>query len=293
MRRSRRETRTPGRYSIFSTNLGRTPSNASRIAAFWSSVSGSRPVFTWRDVADRSRPSAVPPIRMTFFAASSIPPWSFSTNATLDREPPTADWDLLFTKYYQLEPYQYYVSGVLQNKNVTALQVNGVPTADAGWTSAPFNTEINVLGSDWKDYDTNLGAYSIVTDTTYFVKDIPGNIWKIVFTGYGGSANGDMSFNQELVSSVGVHELSVQQGSLITYPNPVSNGLAQLIVDVPAHEGTIRVFSATGQQMIQQQWTGLSGLNARTIDVSGLAKGMYIVRFDAANTSTNGKLVIE
>lgn len=227
------------------------------------------------------------------FTGKNFGYWSFTTNATLDREPATASWDLVFTKYFQLTPYEYNVAGVLQNKNVTALQVNGVPTADAEWTSGPFSTQMNILGSDWKRYDFGANSYAIAPDTTYFVKDVPGNIWKIVFTGYGGGATGDMSFNQELVGTVDINELSAHQGSLITYPNPVTNGIAQLIVDVPAREGTLRVLNATGQQMLQQQWTGLSGLGTRSIDVSGWAKGMYILRFDTANSSTTGKLVIE
>lgn len=227
------------------------------------------------------------------FTGKNFGYWSFATDATLDREPLTADWDLLFTKYTAFVPTAYGVAGVLQNKGVSALEVNDIATDDAQWTSAPFSDYVNVLGSDWKAYDFALGVYVIGIDRTYFVKDIAGNIWKIVFTAYGGSATGDMSFNQELVSAVGISEPAARKGSLITYPNPVTNGQAQLIVDVPAHEGTLRVFSATGQQMMQQQWSGLSGLSTRTIDVSGLAKGMYIMRFDAANSSTTGKLVIE
>lgn len=229
----------------------------------------------------------------TDFAGKNFGYWSFATNATLDREPPTTDWDLLFTKYTGFVPTPYGVSGVLQNKNVNALQVNGVPSTEADWTSAPFSANMNILGSDWKRYDFAQNQYAIVTDTTYFVKDIPGNIWKIVFTGYGGGATGDMSFNQDLVSSVGIGEIATHQGTLLTYPNPVTNGQAQMIVDVPAREGVLRIFNMTGQQMGQQQWSGLSGLTARTLDVRGLAKGVYIVRFDAANSSTTGKLVIE
>jgi hypothetical protein len=229
----------------------------------------------------------------TDFTGKNFGYYSFATNATMDREPLTADWDLLFTKYIGFVPTPYPVAGVLQNKEVTALQVDGVPTDDATWTNDPFSVNMNILGSDWKSYDFNTNEYTIATDRTYFVKDIPGNIWKIVFTAYGGSATGDMSFNQEMVSATGINEVAAQQGTLITYPNPVTDGQAQLIIDVPAHDGVMHVMNLAGQQMLQQQWSGLNGLGARTLDVSGLAKGVYILRFDAANSSTTGKLVIE
>lgn len=227
------------------------------------------------------------------FTGKNFGYWSFATNATMDREPLTADWDLLFTKYIGFVPTPYPVSGVLQNKTVTALQVDGVPTADATWTNDPFNVNMNILGSDWKSYDFNLNDYTIVPDRTYFVKDVTGNIWKIVFTAYGGGATGDMSFNQQMVSATGINEVTAHQGTLVTYPNPVTNGQAQLIMDVPAHDGMLHVMNLAGQQMLQQQWSGLNGLSTRTLDVSGLAKGVYILRFDAANSSTTGKLVVE
>lgn len=229
----------------------------------------------------------------TDFTGKNFGYWSFATNATLDREPPTVGWDLLFTKYTGFVPTPYGVTGVLQNKNVAALQVNGVPTSEADWNSAPFSSRMNILGSDWKRYDFGQNQYAIVTDTTYFVKDIPGNIWKIVFTGFGGSATGDMSFNQELVSSMGIDEVAGRRGTLLAYPNPVTDGHARMVVDVPAREGMLRIFNLTGQQMGQEQWSGLSGLTMRTIDVGGLAKGMYIVRFDATSYNTSAKLVIE
>jgi|JI10StandDraft_1071094.scaffolds.fasta_scaffold140188_2 hypothetical protein len=229
----------------------------------------------------------------TEFTGKNFGYWSFSTNGTLDREPLTTDWDLLFTKYTGFVPTAYPVSGVLQNKAVTALQVDGVPPTDANWLDGLYSTEMNIIGSDWKAYDFDLNQYTITADRTYFVKDVPGNIWKLVFTGYGGSATGDMSFNQELVSAVGIGEQNAQQGTLIASPNPVTNGQAQLIVDVPAQNGMLSVLNMAGQKMMQEQWSGLNGLSTRTLDVSGLAKGLYILRFDTTNTTFTGKLVIE
>ena len=217
--------------------------------------------------------------------------WSFTTNTALNREPLNSAWDLVFTKYTDFVPTPYNVAGVLQNRNVPALQVDDVPTSNALWTSAPFNTDINVLGSDWKAYAN--GAYHIVGDTTWFVKDIPGNIWKIVFTGYGGGATGNMMFNKEMVSAVGIAEQAAPLGRLVTWPNPVTNGQAQVILDIPANHGTIRLFNAAGQQVLEQQWNGISALVPRALDVHGLAKGFYTMRFDTPGSSTTGKLIIE
>lgn len=229
----------------------------------------------------------------TGFTGKNFGYYSFATNSTLDREPLTANWDLLFTKYIGFVPTAYPLSGVLQNKNVTAQQVDGVPTADAPWSPGLFSTEMNIIGSDWKSYNMDLSVYTIVADRTYFVKDIPGNIWKVIFTGYGGGSNGNMTFTQEMISSVGITETAAQQGTLLVYPNPVTNGQAQVLVDIPASEGTIRVFNTTGQQMLEQRWSGLAGLSDRSLDVSGLAKGVYVIRIEANRSNTTAKLVID
>jgi hypothetical protein len=227
------------------------------------------------------------------FTGKNFGYWSFGSNATVDPEPPTTDWDLLFTKYYQLTPYEYTVVGALQNKGVTAAQVDNIPTDDADWTTVPFNENMNVIGSDWKVFDMGTFQYNIVPERTYFVKDVPGNIWKIVFTAFGGSATGDISFNQEMVSAVGIGENAAAQGRLLAWPNPVTNGTAQLVLDVSASEGVLRVLNTAGQQMAEHHISGLAGLSTRTLDLGGLAKGVYILRFEAANATTIGKLIVE
>lgn len=85
----------------------------------------------------------------------------------------------------------------------------------------------------------------------------------------------------------------MQQGTLLVYPNPVSNGQAQVIVDIPASEGTVRVFNTTGQQMLEQHWSGLTGLSNRSLDVSALSKGVYAIRIEANHLNTTAKLVID
>lgn len=229
----------------------------------------------------------------TSFTGKNFGYWSFATNSTLDREPLAEAWDLLFTKYVQLTPYVYPVVGVLLNKEVTALQVDGLPSAQADWSMGEFSSNINVLGSDWKTYDFGQSTYVMAADRTYFVKDVPGNIWKIIFTGYGGGANGNISFTKELMSAVGVGEHASPQSHLFAWPNPVTDGIARLVVDMPATEALVRVFNAAGQQVLQQQWGGLTGLADRTLDVGSLAKGVYMVRLVAPGTSATTKLVIE
>ncbi|HMN05302.1 MAG TPA: T9SS type A sorting domain-containing protein [Flavobacteriales bacterium] len=231
-------------------------------------------------------------VNKTAFAGKNFAYWSMTTDASMDREPASSSWDLLFTKYTDFVPTPYNVAGVLQNRLVTALQVNGVPTDDAAWTTAPFSSQINTLGADWKRYDFEAVSYVIASDTTYFVKDRPGNIWKIIFTGYGGSANGNMSFTKELVSAVGIRE-ETAAATVLAYPNPASAGQVQLVLDLPDGKGLLHVYNGAGTQVLAKDLAGLQGLTRSTIDVSGLAAGVYIMRIESAKGIATGKLVIK
>lgn len=230
----------------------------------------------------------------TNFAGKVFGYWDMTTNAAVDREPAAADWDLVFTKYLtDLGVMWYGVAGILQNSNVEVAQLDGVDPVNTSWLDADgqFSTEINTIGSDWKSYIND--EYVYPEDRVYFVKDVPGNIWKIVFTGYGGGATGDMSFNQEMVSTVGIDEQGMAQASAHVYPNPVRDGQAQVVLDLPAAHSVARVFNSTGQQVLEQQWSGHLGLSTRTLDVHGLAKGIYLLRIDTDRSNITAKLVVE
>ncbi len=228
-------------------------------------------------------------VNKTQFAGKNFAYWSFSTNATLNREPLSSSWDLVFTKYTDFVPTPYPVAGVLQNRLVTALQVDGVPTDQAQWWGGPFSTDINILGSDWKTYDSNAHMYTIAADRSYFVKDRAGNIWKIIFTGYG---SGNFSFTQEMVSAVGVNETALSATSVAVYPNPATPG--QVEVKLPAGLGaaTLRVFNMAGQQLAEQRFTGLEAAPQRTLATADWAPGLYTLRLETAHGTAATKLVL-
>ena len=52
-----------------------------------------------------------------------------------------------------------------------------------------FQSKINVIGADWKNFDQANNRWSLVDSTAYFIKTANGKIYKIIFTGFGGSAN--------------------------------------------------------------------------------------------------------
>jgi hypothetical protein len=223
--------------------------------------------------------------------------FSFEGNAVLDLEPPTASWDLVFTKYTSIinspAPTAYAVAGVLQNRNVSAIQIDGVDTSIADWTSAAFDTSMNIIGYDWKTYNMGTSMYEYAEDRTYFVVDHAGNIWKLIFTEYGGGSNGDMTFTQELVSSVGLDELSGSTPVLNIYPNPCSDGTVQLLMNETPKNSVLSILDASGRLVAQQLLPIATGPVVRTIDLNGIPAGVYHIRVQGEGVGSSAKLMVQ
>ncbi len=228
----------------------------------------------------------------TAFTGKNFGYWNMSTNASLDLEPPTANWELLFTKYIGFIPTAYALAGVLQNKNIEVLQVDDVPTAMADPWSGDYSSEINIIGADWKSFNMTTFTWEYAQDRTYFVKDHQGNLWKLIFTTYGGAATGEMTFTQELVSATSVHE----EGSAATftvYPNPVLDGRMQLVFDAPVSASDMLVFDGSGRLVLSERLVGMGGLEVRTIDVERLSPGLYTIRLQGEGVAATTRVVVQ
>lgn len=119
--------------------------------------------------------------------------YNLESNVRLDREPDASTWDLVFTKYYD-NSIPYVVSGVLQNIDVLAIAKDNVTDlTDDTYNEEEFSDLITTIGSNWKVYEA--GAYGIDSDRMYFVKDLAGDVYKIVFTDFGGGLTGNVKFD--------------------------------------------------------------------------------------------------
>ena len=120
--------------------------------------------------------------------------FSLNQNSIIDREPNSNSWDITFLKYITDYPFQgttmpYGVTGVFHNNNVEVAQVDGIssPSTYTDYSSHTFNSDINTIGFDWKTYQ---GTYIINDNRCYFVRDLNGDIWRLVFTNFDGTSSG-------------------------------------------------------------------------------------------------------
>jgi hypothetical protein len=210
------------------------------------------------------------------FANKNFWYYSIQNEEVIDREPATENWDITFTTYSsEVAPgFNYLVVGALQNLGVSASQASGVAVEEANWSDYPMAEEMNILGSDWKYFDMDNFVYVIEEDLSYFVQDIEGNVWQVVFTGFGGSATGSIEFTKELISVTGLDESSLIDFSV--FPNP-SNGRLDVILPIEMDQAYYTVVDAQGRAILSDTWTG--GFQ-HTLDLYDVPSGIYLLQIE-------------
>ena len=225
--------------------------------------------------------------------------YDMTTNATVDREPASANWDLTFVKYMSYAPTIYAVTGILSNKGVTVAQANNV-TAPATYTNYgahTFTTTMNAIGHDWKAINMTTFAWDIPADTVYFVKAKDGDIWKLRFTAFGGSSGptaGNTVLSKENLTSgsVGIADVAGNKAvSVIVFPNPASN-VANLLFSAES-DATVSatITDVTGKTVAQENISVTNGLNQHALNIADLQTGVYFIHLNAGSYSVTQKLI--
>lgn len=121
--------------------------------------------------------------------------YSLQDNLRLDREPDATTWDLLFTKWEDLDgTTPYVVTGVLQNIGVTAIDFTTEDPFTITYSDEQFSTNINTIGWDWKSINMSTYVWTIPTDRFFIVRAKDDKIYRINFTDFTGSSTGNISF---------------------------------------------------------------------------------------------------
>lgn len=230
------------------------------------------------------------------FTGQNFGYYSILTNTTVTREPASANWDLLFTQYTAFIPTPYTVTGILQNKGVKVAEVKQIANANTynNWPAYTFSTAINVIGYDWKVFTT---GYVIEDSLVYFVKAKDGDIWKVIPTGFGGSANGNFIFSKEKLSPVGIKEENGNSlADMVVYPNPSSGNDISILLS--ANELTtvpvLRVYDLNGKLIKELQLNNVMNnqLNVFHMNAEDISNGVYMVDLRIGSSSAHQKLII-
>lgn len=224
--------------------------------------------------------------------------YSIQNQQELDREPNNMGWDLVFTQYGVYFPsFNYFTNstGILSNYGVetaVAYPVNDSSTYEA-YNGLSFTTAINGIGYEWKSLNMTTFSYEIEDSTVYFVKSTAGEYWKIVFTGFGGSANGDYEFTKKKLSGVGINELE-KQTFVQVYPNPAqTNQNINIVLDGSVSEDVnVNIIDLSGRVVSSNTIQVVPGLKTYRIQTPAQS-GQYIVQLSSQNIQTTSKILIQ
>lgn len=220
--------------------------------------------------------------------------YSLQTNSAVDREPLSANWDLVFTQYTAFIPSAYTVAGILHNKGITTAQVEPIanPNTFTNWSSQSYNTAINEIGYDWKTYN---GIWTIDDSLVYFVKTNSGDIWKIIPIGFGGSSNGNYIFSKEKLSTAGINNIiGNAKAGLSIYPNPASGGYATVIYNFEnfISSAVLNIYDLTGKKIYSDKLNTSTGLHTYNLNTSTFKSGIYFVIIEFEGSRIQQKLII-
>jgi hypothetical protein len=228
--------------------------------------------------------------------------FDFSTDAAIDLEPASASWDLLFTRYTAMidmggSIYPYNVSGVLHNRKVTVAEVENVAdvTTFNNFYPEPFHKEINTIGYNWKEFDLQTNNYEVKDSLVYFIKSTPGDIWKVIFTGFF-STGGETHFIKQKLVNASVNDTkgnSISQMALS--PNPAATMPVTLVYNFDNNQAkaAVNVYDMAGRLVHTNNLDKKSGMHHYSIPAQDFASGIYMVTVDTDNGRMSQRLVVQ
>jgi hypothetical protein len=216
--------------------------------------------------------------------------YSIDSTKFVEREPAMADWDMLFTKYFDYT-IPYSVTGVLFNDDhILAQEVreSGMDqSTHNSFVDTAFADTISTIGSDWKYFDMDAFAYKLIDTVVYYLKTDDGDsttnsaYYKIYFTGFTGSSEGKYTFMQERLTFVSSedHELP---SLLQVYPNPAADNI-HVVFD---HYGrtAIDIIDITGRLVYSTAYEA-SGFTNLSLDLAELNPGVFFIRVSTDGVS--------
>lgn len=212
------------------------------------------------------------------------------TNQEVVLHEPNTDWQLLFTRYFD-NSISHMVSGVLSNSDVKVQEVkqDGLNQETYNtYDASEFNEEINTIGSDWKSFDMGTMTYTIADDVVYFVREgEDGEVWKMFFTGFGGSTTGDFTFKiEKILTNIDNAE---NRAFSTVYPNPANN-MINIIYDIDG-KANLDIVDINGKIVYSESINHNNSLNKHSVDVSNLEAGIYFVMIKKNSQYTSYKFI--
>lgn len=218
--------------------------------------------------------------------------YEFANESFVDREPDTASWDVLFTKYMAIQPdgTPYPVVGVLNNLKVYGNEFYPVASDFEDYMSAPFDSTKSAIGWEWKTFDMNTFTWTVADSTAFFVHTRKNNVYKLVFTKFEGSSTGKILFSKEPNSS-GIFE-NPSYSEINVYPNPVNDKFTVDFGKEISGKAIYSIFDNTGKQV----YTSSEQIDGNRISIAlpeaVLSTGLHFMRVNTEEGMFTSRFMI-
>lgn len=223
--------------------------------------------------------------------------YSMVTHQILDKEPNNNSWELLFLKHREYISNIYVsVSGLLTNKNIWTAKshLNSFNDAlNATTPQTPFTQKINNIGFEWKKYSSQTGWMVYDTIAYFLYNKDSSRFYRIIFTGFGGSSNGNFIFHKTLIKNVGLNGENHSVKELSIYPNPSSNGEFTLLYEIenPCYL-TVLVTDLQGHTIYENSIFSNKGIFTHFVKVPFFARGLYLLTIKENNVPVAHQKII-
>lgn len=221
--------------------------------------------------------------------------YSLGTAAVIDREPASADWDLLFTKYMAMHPTgaPVVVTGALSNYDLGIAEVNGVSQLLYNdFKSHPYDSSRSVVGYDWKYFDLGTFSYTVDDSTVFFIKTGPEDIWKIYFESFAGTMTGKMTLRKFKMSTAGLDDFLAREQGIYAYPNPASQYTTVVTNLAVGEAAVLRLLDLQGRVIAEQNVAGSPEAEETRISLEGLKEGIYLVSLEQGHRRVTTRIVV-
>ncbi len=232
-------------------------------------------------------------ITKTGFSSKAFIYYSLDSMQVKNVEPPTTDWDIVFRRYWAVDT-AYVVAGALSHPDVLVAEARGVSVSSNDYSNVAFNSNTAAIGYDWKIFNMNVNppGWELADSLAYFVKAQDGYIYKIAFTGFGGSGNGKVVFSKTQLDTYATSVAEVSNiRTLAVYPNPAIDDVQAIFSLQSETKVTIEIFDLSGKSHLTAHPLAHAGLNVLTLRPEALAQGFYLLSVDDGNNRITCKFV--
>jgi hypothetical protein len=209
-------------------------------------------------------------------------------NTVKDKEPLSSTWDLLFLKYAATDVTADSVTpkvGVWLNSGNTAARCSGVDL-NLNSASSAYKNALNSIGWNWYYFNSGSNAYAVYDSLDYFVHTIGGTDYKIIFTGFGGTTTGVVSFYKQAITT-GIKNIYVDENAVTVFPNPGSNHIS--IRSSQYKFSVMKIADLNGREVMS---TRFPDMELSELDISSLTNGIYFITLVSNETSVTKKIIV-